>query len=103
MAGFLFPKTQTGKSSLIPEPPWHYSGEMITVEYRTSPDRVSELLPEGATPADEDPGAVALIWADWQSCGDTFEETLDELRVPRSERPQLGRDYLQAVARLGLD
>ncbi len=33
----------------------------------------------------------------------TFEETLDELRFSRSERPQLGRDYLQAVARLGLD
>ena len=85
MAGFLFPKTQTGKSSLIPEPPWHYSGEMITVEYRTSPDRVSDLLPEGATPADEDPGAVALIWADWQSCGDTFEETLDPVRSQYKE------------------
>jgi 1,2-phenylacetyl-CoA epoxidase catalytic subunit len=33
----------------------------------------------------------------------TFEETLDELRFPRSERPDLGRDYLHAVARLGLD
>jgi ferritin-like protein len=32
----------------------------------------------------------------------TFEETLGELRIPRSERPQLGRDYLQAVGRLGL-
>lgn len=32
----------------------------------------------------------------------TFEETLDELRIPRRERPQLGRDYLQALARLGL-
>jgi ferritin-like protein len=33
----------------------------------------------------------------------TFEETLDELRIPRSERPQLGRDYLQAARRLRLD
>lgn len=32
----------------------------------------------------------------------TFEEALEELQIPRSERPQLGRDYLQAVARLGL-
>lgn len=32
----------------------------------------------------------------------TFEETLDELKVPRAERPQLGRDYLQAVDRLRL-
>ena len=80
MSGFLFPKTPSGRSSLIPEPPWHYSGEMLTVEYRTNPDRVAELLPEGARLADEDPGAVALIWADWQSAGDDLEETLDSVR-----------------------
>jgi 1,2-phenylacetyl-CoA epoxidase catalytic subunit len=33
----------------------------------------------------------------------TFEETLDELRIPRSERPRLGRDYLHAMQRLRLD
>jgi acetoacetate decarboxylase len=77
---FLFPQTPTGRSSLIPPPPWHYSGEMITVEYRTDPNRVAELLPEGATLTAEDPGAVALIWADWQSTGDDFEEVLDPVR-----------------------
>lgn len=85
MAGFLFPQTPTGRSSLIPAPPWHYSGEMLTVEYRTDPERVADLLPEGAELADEDPGAVALIWADWQSCGDTFEETLDPVRSQYKE------------------
>jgi ferritin-like protein len=34
---------------------------------------------------------------------ETFDETLSELQIPRSERPQLGRDYLQALARLRLD
>ena len=85
MEGFLFPKTPSGRSSLIPEPPWHYSGEMITVEYRTDPDRVAELLPEGATVTDDDAGAVALIWADWQSAGDTLEETLDPVRSQYKE------------------
>jgi 1,2-phenylacetyl-CoA epoxidase catalytic subunit len=33
---------------------------------------------------------------------DTFEATQDELQIPRDERPQLGRDYLEAVERLGL-
>jgi len=32
----------------------------------------------------------------------TFEQTLGEIGLPRSERPELGRDYLAAVARLGL-
>ncbi len=58
---------------------------MITVEYRTHPERVAELLPEGVEPADEDPGAVALIWADWQSCGDSFEELLDPVRAQYKE------------------
>ncbi|HLF44228.1 MAG TPA: acetoacetate decarboxylase, partial [Acidimicrobiia bacterium] len=40
MPGFLFPRTADGRSSLIPPPPWHYSGEMLTVEYRAHPDRV---------------------------------------------------------------
>lgn len=85
MAGFLFPRSPSGRSSLIPPPPWHYSGEMLTVEYRTDPGRVAELLPEGVTPASEDTGAVALIWADWQSCGPDFSELLEPERAQYKE------------------
>ena len=77
----MFPRTATGRSSLVPPPPWHYSGSMLTIEFRTSPDAVAELLPAPLTPAEEDPGAVAVIWADWQSCSDTFEELLDPVRA----------------------
>jgi acetoacetate decarboxylase len=85
MAGFLFPRTPTGRSSLLPEPPWHYSGEMLTVEYRTDPARVAELLPDGAGLVEDDPGAVALIWADWQSAGDDLSEILDPVRSQYKE------------------
>lgn len=85
MAGFLFPRTPSGRSSLIPPPPWHYSGEMLTVEYRADPERVAELLPDGAELADDDPGAVALIWADWQSAGDDLVELLDPVRSQYKE------------------
>jgi acetoacetate decarboxylase len=85
MGAFLFPQTPSGKSSLIPPPPWHYSGEMLTVEYRADPERVAELLPDGAALASEDPGAVAMIWADWQSTSDTFEEILDPVRSQYKE------------------
>ncbi len=77
--GFMYPRTATGRASILPPPPWHYSGDLLTVEYRTDPDRVIELLPEPLEPA-EDPGAVALIWADWQSCSDSYEELLDPVR-----------------------
>jgi len=58
---------------------------MLTVEYRTDPSRVAALLPEGVDLASEDPGAVALIWADWQSCGDAMEELVDPVRSQYKE------------------
>ncbi len=85
LAGFFYPRTATGQSSLLPAPPWHYSGDLLTVEYRTDPARVAELLPPPLAPAPEDPGAVALIWADWQSCGDGGAELLDPVRAQYRE------------------
>ncbi|MFE5037458.1 acetoacetate decarboxylase family protein [Streptomyces sp. NPDC056683] len=83
--GFFHPRTASGASSLIPAPPWRYSGDLLTVEYRTDPARVRELLPEPLELADEDPGAVALIWADWQSCADSGDELLDPVRAQYKE------------------
>ena len=83
--GFLYPRTRSGKASVIPAPPWFYSGDLLTVEYRTDPARVAELLPAPLTLAEDDPGAVALIWADWQSCGSSREELLDPVRSQYKE------------------
>lgn len=80
LKGFMFPRTATGRSSLVPNPPWHYSGAMLTLEYRTDPGAVAAMLPAPLQPADDDPDAVAVIWADWQSCSDSFEELLDPIR-----------------------
>lgn len=85
VTGFMFPRTATGRSSLVPNPPWHYSGTTLTVEYRTDPGAVAELLPDPLEPADDDPGAVAVVWADWQSCSDSFEELLDPVRAQYME------------------
>lgn len=85
MKGFMFPRTATGKASLLPDPPWHYSGAMLALEYRTDPTAVAELLPAGVEPADEDPGAIAVVWADWQACSDGFEELLDPIRAQYKE------------------
>ncbi len=83
--GFFYPRTAHGTSSLIPNPPWYYSGDLFTVEYRTDPARVAELLPEPLELAVDDPGAVALIWADWQSCSTGREELLDPVRSQYKE------------------
>ena len=85
--GFIFPRTALGGSSILPPMPWHYSGDLLTVEYRTDPSRVAELLPDGLTlvPDDQDPGAVAMIFADWQSCGDDLSELDDPIRAQYKE------------------
>jgi len=83
--GFFYPRSSQGSSSIIPNPPWFYSGDLLTVEYRTNPERVAELLPAPLELAPEDPGAVALIWADWQSCSSSREELLDPVRSQYKE------------------
>ena len=83
--GFFYPRSASGQSSLLPPPPWYYSGDLLTIEVRTDPARVAELLPAPLKPAADDPGAVALIWADWQSCGGTQAELLDPVRAQYKE------------------
>ncbi len=85
--GLPFPRTSTGRASLLPPPPWHYSGDLLTVEFRTDPDAVRALLPDEVSLAkdDEDPGAVAFVWADWQSCGPDGAELLDPVRAQYKE------------------
>jgi acetoacetate decarboxylase len=85
LQGFMLPRTPEGRASIVPPPPWHYSGDVLTIEYRTDPTNVAALLPLGVEPAEEDPGAVAIIWADWQSCGADGEELLDPVRSQYKE------------------
>src|ERR1019366_4529395 len=82
LKGLPYPRTPSGRASLLPPTPWHYSGDLLTVEYRTDPSAIASLLPPDVNLAhdDEDPGAVAFIWADWQSCGADGAELLDPIR-----------------------
>jgi hypothetical protein len=80
LQGFMPPLTPTGKSAIVPEMPWYYSGNLLTVEYLTDPANVRALLPADIDLAPEEPGAVAFIWADWQSCSEGGAELLDPIR-----------------------
>jgi acetoacetate decarboxylase len=83
--GFMPPKSPEGRASIVPGPPWHYSGDLLTIEYRAAPGSVARWLPDPIEPADEDPDAVAVIFADWQSCSDSFEELEDPVRSQYKE------------------
>jgi acetoacetate decarboxylase len=81
----MVPHSPEGRASIVPSPPWHYSGDVLTIEYRTDPANVAALLPPGVEPAPDDPGAVAIIWADWQSCSEAGDELLDPVRSQYKE------------------
>ena len=83
--GFLPPRSPEGRASIVAGPPWHYSGDLLTIEYRTDPAAVAELLPDPIRPSSEDPGAVAVIFADWQSCSDSLGELEDPVRSQYKE------------------
>lgn len=95
--GFLPPFTPSGRSAVIPQMPWHYSGTLLTVEYRTDPANVRAILPPELDLAPEDPGAVAFIWADWQSCSTGGEELLDPSRAQYLEAFVVVRAQYQGV------
>jgi len=81
LQGYTAPLSPDGRASLVPPPPWHYSGDFLIVEYRTDPDAVSALLPREIAPyEDERAGMVAAIFADWQSCSTDFRELADPIQ-----------------------
>ena len=57
--GFIAPLTPTGKSALVPNMPWYYSGTLLTVEYLTDPANVRALLPDDIELADDLLGKLA--------------------------------------------
>ncbi len=54
--------------------------EIARIQVETWRTGYAELLPAPLEPAPDDPGAVALIWADWQSCSSDRAELLDPVR-----------------------
>ncbi len=79
LRGYTAPLSPDGRAGIVPPPPWHYSGDFLIAEYRTDPDAVAALLPAELEPA-EDPGAVAAIFADWQSCSVDGHELVDPIQ-----------------------
>ena len=85
LGGFMVPRSPDGRASIVPAPPWHYSGDVLTLEFRAAPGAVARWLPSGVEPAEDDPDAVAVIFADWQSCSDGGQELLDPVRSQYKE------------------
>lgn len=74
LKGYTLPQTATGRSSVVAPPPWHYSGEIIAVDFTAIPDRIAALLPAGLEPLPD--GSASVVFADWCSASDHDERVL---------------------------
>jgi acetoacetate decarboxylase len=79
LQGYTLPQTATGRSSIVAPPPWHYSGEIIAVDFTASVDAIAALLPDGMTPLPE--GTASVVFADWCSASDHDERVLADPAV----------------------
>jgi acetoacetate decarboxylase len=74
LRGWTLPQSATGRSSIVAPPPWHYSGEIIAVDFTAPLDVVESLLTAGMQPAPD--GAASVVFADWSSASDNDERVL---------------------------
>jgi len=76
LAGWTLPQTPSGRSATVPPPPWHYSGEVIAVDFTADPKRVAELAPPGFTPRGD--GGCTITFCDWASAADLDQRVKDD-------------------------
>ena len=74
--GYTLPRTPLGRSSLLPEPPWHFVGDALVVEYEADEKAAAAFLPEGL---ELESGRCAVYFMDWQYASDCGEEYLDPI------------------------
>ncbi|MEU6780622.1 acetoacetate decarboxylase family protein [Nonomuraea angiospora] len=64
--GYTLPLSPQGQANLVPPPPWHYAGDVIAVEFWTSPEAAAATLPPGLSPDPDTPGHATAMFIDWQ-------------------------------------
>jgi len=79
LKGYTLPLSPSGRASIVQAPPWHFSGDVLYIEYLADPDAVRDFMPAGLSAEGYD-GTAAAIFGDWQSCTDGREELIDPVR-----------------------
>jgi Acetoacetate decarboxylase (ADC) len=75
--GFTHPLSPLGKASAAGQPPWHFAGDIIALEFWTKAEAAEATLPPGLSPDPQSNGRVVALFADWQ-----FTGQCDELLEP---------------------
>src|SRR6266540_1115983 len=70
LSGFTPPFTPRGLASLVPPPPWHYAGWLLSIELECDRDRAARFVPAQVGAAT---GRGTVHFADWQATTDGSE------------------------------
>ena len=84
LKGFTVPKSPFGQAALTPPPPWHYSGDVVGVEFWTDPKATIATLPSGLAPDPKSNGHAVVMFIDWQFTAQD-DEFLDPARYQYRE------------------
>src|SRR5580692_10951780 len=84
LKGFTVPKSPFGQAALSPPPPWHYSSDVVGVEFWTDPDAAAATLPSGLSPDPKSSGHAVMMFLDWQFTAEN-DEYLDPARYQYRE------------------
>src|SRR5690242_18102485 len=76
LLGWTLPQSDTGRAAILTPPPWHYSGEIISVDFAADPTVVSALMPSAIEP--DAGGACSFVFADWCSASDEDARVRDD-------------------------
>jgi len=84
LKGFTVPRSPFGQAALNPPPPWHYSSDVVGVEFWTDPGAAAATLPDGLSPDPKSNGHAVLMFLDWQFTAQN-DEFLDPARYQYRE------------------
>ena len=77
--GFSPPRSPLGHAAINPAPPWHYSADVLGVDFWADPEATKALLPEGISPDPRSNGHARVMFYDCQFTAEA-DEHLDPAR-----------------------
>ncbi len=93
LKGWSLPLSPNGAAALVPPPPWHFSGDVIGIDYRGDPGAMAAVLPPGLEP--DRVGSASMVFCDWSSSADADPRLIDD-----PARGQYREAYVAVHARL---
>jgi acetoacetate decarboxylase len=99
LQGWTLPQSASGRSSIVAPPPWHYSGEIIAVDFTAPSEAIAALLPEGLQPTPE--GSASVVFADWSSASDHDERVLADPAIGQYHEAYVVLHALRGDKRIG--